>query len=246
MPHFDLKAIIEAVGYVGIFFIVFAESGLFFGFFLPGDSLLFTAGFLASTGLFDIWLLMLLCVVAAVSGDSVGYAFGRRFGRKLYERPDSRWFKRKHLLTAETFYEKHGGKTIILARFLPLIRTFAPIVAGAANMHYRRFVMYNVVGGVLWGAGVTFAGYVLGATIPDVDRYLIPIILLIVVISVLPSAWHVWNEHGEEILEYLRTRRKAKSGSAGAPADQPLAVSTATPVSSAKAPAPDRSTTGHG
>jgi membrane-associated protein len=203
----DLEDLIRAVGYVGLFAIVFAESGLFFGFFLPGDSLLFTAGFLASEGYLDMPQLILVCVVAAILGDAVGYTFGRRVGRRLFERPDSRFFKKKHLMAAERFYEKHGGKTIILARFLPVIRTFAPIVAGLGNMQYRRFFVFNATGGLLWGGGVTLAGYLLGNTIPDIDRYLIPIILVIIVISVLPTALHVATSQREELLRMLRIRR---------------------------------------
>jgi membrane-associated protein len=205
----DPLEFIRAAGYVGLFIIVFAESGLLIGFFLPGDSLLFTAGFLASQGVFDIVVLVLLFMVAAITGDSVGYAFGYRVGRRLFERPDSRFFKRKHLLATEAFYEQHGGKTIILARFLPVVRTFAPIVAGVAHMKYRRFLMYNVAGGILWGAGVPLAGYWLGSVIPDVDKYLIPIVLAIIVISVLPTALHIWKEHREELLQTLPWRRGA-------------------------------------
>lgn len=190
----DLSELIITAGYVGIFAVIFAESGLLIGFFLPGDSLLFTAGFLASQGYFSLPLLCVLCAVGAIAGDSVGYAFGRRVGRRLFMREDSRLFKKRHLERAEAFYEKHGAKTIVLARFMPVVRTFAPIVAGISLMNYRRFVTYNIVGGLLWGVGVTVAGYVLGSTIPDVDKYLLPIIVVIVVVSVLPSAIHLLRE----------------------------------------------------
>ncbi len=192
--HWDLAEIIKAIGYVGVFGIVFAESGLFFGFFLPGDSLLFTAGFLASQGFFDISILTILVVVGAISGDSVGYWFGRKMGQKVFNKKDSFFFKKDHLDKAHAFYEKHGGKTIILARFMPMVRTFAPIVAGAANMTYRKFISYNVIGGLLWGAGVTLAGYVLGNTIPNADKYLLPIIFVIIAVSVTPPAYHVLKE----------------------------------------------------
>lgn len=192
--HFDLPELIKTVGYFGIFFIVFAESGLFFGFFLPGDSLLFTAGFLASQGYLNFPLLALLVSVAAITGDSVGYTFGHKLGKKLFEKEESRFFKKSHLMKAHAFYEKHGGKTLIMARFMPLVRTFAPIVAGAANMTYKHFLAYNVIGGILWGVGVTSAGYFLGQVIPDVDKYLLPIIVLIVLVSVAPAAWHVLKE----------------------------------------------------
>lgn len=188
--HFDLVELVKAVGYVGVFGIVFAESGLFFGFFLPGDSLLFTAGFLASQGFLNFPLLVILCVAGAILGDSVGFSFGKKLGAKLYNKDDSKFFKKEHLEKAHAFYEKHGGKTIILARFMPFVRTFAPIVAGAANMEYSKFLSFNIIGGILWGMGVTTAGYVLGQVIPDVDKYLIPIILLIIIASVAPPAYH--------------------------------------------------------
>src|SRR5919199_1372896 len=155
--HFDLQQIIIAFGYLGVWAIIFAESGLFFGFFLPGDSLLFTAGFLASQGVFDawggIWTLSLLCGVAAILGDSTGYAFGKRVGPRLFNRDDSRWFHKRHLRRAHDFYERHGGKAIVLARFMPFVRTFAPIVAGMGAMNYPRFLFFNVVGGVVWAFG---------------------------------------------------------------------------------------------
>jgi len=183
-----LDTILPAIGYLGIFVIVFAESGLLIGFFLPGDSLLFTAGFLASQNVFDIRILALLCFTAAVIGDSVGYAIGHKLGRKLFRKPDSFFFHPDHLIRAEKFYEKHGKKTIILARFLPVIRTFAPVVAGIGNMKYKTFLAYNIIGGFLWAVLLPFAGYYLGKTIPDVDKYLLPIIGLIIVLSVLPQA----------------------------------------------------------
>jgi membrane-associated protein len=195
---FDLETLIKTAGYtlghLIIFAIVFAESGLLVGFFLPGDSLLFTAGFLASQGHLNIVLLVVGCVIAAVAGDQVGYATGRRFGRRLFEREDSRFFHKQNLRRAEAFYEKHGGKALILARFVPVVRTFTPIVAGISAMEYRRFVTYNVVGGVLWAVGIPIGGYILGSLIPSVDRYLLPIIGAIVLISVLPGAWHLLME----------------------------------------------------
>ncbi len=188
--HFDLTEIIKTVGYVGIWAIVFTESGLLFGFFLPGDSLLFTAGFLASQGFLNIWILMLGCFIAAVTGDSVGYYIGHRYGKRLFNKEDSLLFHKDHLVKAEKFYEKHGGKTIILARFMPFIRTFAPVVAGIGNMKYSSFLTYNLIGGFLWAAGVTYAGYILGNLIPDVDKYLLPAIGLIVIASVSPAIYH--------------------------------------------------------
>lgn len=183
-----LDTLLPAIGYLGIFAIVFAESGLLIGFFLPGDSLLFTAGFLASQNIFDIRVLTLLCFIAAVVGDSVGYAIGHKFGRRLFRKQESFFFHPDHLIRAEKFYEEHGKKTIILARFLPVIRTFAPVVAGIGNMRYKTFLTYNMIGAFLWAVLLPLAGYYLGKTIPDVDKYLLPIIAVIIVLSILPQA----------------------------------------------------------
>ena len=186
-----LEEFIKNVGYVGLLAIVFAESGLFFGFFFPGDSLIFTAGFLASQGFFDILPLVVLLAIAAISGDSVGYWFGRKTGKKIFNREDSLLFHKRNLIAANNFYKKHGGKTIILARFIPAVRTFAPIVAGAADMHYPTFLSYNVFGGLFWVMGMGLGGYFLGKSIPNVDRYLLPIIALIIFLSVLPGILHL-------------------------------------------------------
>jgi membrane-associated protein len=201
MFHFDLRELIITVGYVGLFAIIFAESGLLIGFFLPGDSLLFTAGFLASQQvdgkpILSLPILLIVCFTAAVLGDSVGYTFGRRVGRRLFQREDSLLFHKKHIVRAQQFYEKHGPKTIVLARFIPIVRTFAPIVAGIGEMEYRKFVTYNIVGGVLWAIGVTVAGYFLGTQIdPEaIDKYLLPIIFLIIFVSVLPAVIHVLRD----------------------------------------------------
>lgn len=182
----DLISLIEAIGYVGVFGIVFAETGLFLGFFLPGDSLLFVAGFLASQGLFSLPILLVGLFLAGVLGNVFGYEFGRRIGPKIFSREDSLIFKKAHALKAQAFYDKHGPKTIVLARFMPIVRTFAPIVAGVANMRYRTFFIYNLIGSLLWTLGLVLMGYTLGSVI-DVDRYLLPIILLIVVLSFLPA-----------------------------------------------------------
>lgn len=173
--------------------IVYAESGLFFGFFFPGDSLLFTAGVLASQGMMPIVILAIGCFVAAVLGDSTGYWFGHTFGRKIFESGKLPLVKKHHIEVAEEFYKKHGKKTIILARFIPAVRTFAPIVAGIGKMDYRTFISYNIIGGLLWGVGMTLGGYFLGSLIPadQVDKYLLPIIFLIIVLSVIPALWHV-------------------------------------------------------
>jgi len=210
---FNLVSLIKTAGYLGVAGIVFAESGLFFGFFLPGDSLLFTAGFLASQGFLNIVILLPLIFIAAVAGDSVGYAFGRRMGPKIFKRQDSLWFHRDHLARAEKFYEKHGGKTIILARFMPIVRTFAPIVAGVGKMRYSTFIAYNLIGGLLWSFGLTGAGYFLGSTIPDIDKYLLPIILGIILLSASPVLWHLFKEKEprERLIQLLKGRLNLKS-----------------------------------
>lgn len=190
---FNLIPFIKAIGYLGIFGVVFAESGLFVGFFLPGDSLLFTAGFLASRGFLNITMLVILSIIGAISGDSVGYLFGKKIGTKIFSKEDSLLFHKDNIRRAEAFFAKHGSKTIILARFVPVVRTFAPILAGVGSMHYRTFISYNVVGGLIWGAGVPLLGYYLGNSIPNIDRYLLPIIILIVIVSISPSFSHLYR-----------------------------------------------------
>src|SRR5680860_98240 len=202
----DLKELIEAVGYVGLFVIIFAETGLLIGFFLPGDSLLFTAGFVASQDILNIWVLIPVCFIAAVTGDAVGYAFGKRVGRNLFKKEESRFFKPANLVRAEAFMETKGGMAIILARFIPFARTFVPIVAGISSMKYPRFLMYNVVGAILWAIGLPLAGYYLGSAIPNIEHYLLPVVLLVIILSLIPSSYHVWKEHGNEIK--LMTRRQ--------------------------------------
>jgi membrane-associated protein len=196
--HFDLQSLIRTAGYLGVWAIIFAESGLLIGFFLPGDSLLFVAGFIASTpnSPFNIVILTVGFWIAAVAGDNVGYSTGYRFGRKLFRREESWFFHKKNLVKAQNFYAKHGKKTIILARFLPIVRTFAPIVAGIGSMNYRVFFIYNVVGGTLWAIGLTLLGYFLGRWIPSdlMEKYLILIIVMIVITSLLPSVWHLYQE----------------------------------------------------
>lgn len=184
--HLDLPAFVSAIGYAGILAIVFAESGLFFGFFLPGDSLLFTAGLLASQGFFNIWLLIGLVILCAIGGAVVGYAFGNKVGARLFSREDSFWFHKRHVQRAEAFYEKHGKQTIILARFIPVVRTFAPIVAGIGKMEYKTFFTYNVIGAILWGTGLTLAGYFLGQVVPNAADYLFGIVVAIIFVSFLP------------------------------------------------------------
>jgi membrane-associated protein len=199
----DLVELIKTIGYVGVFAIVFAESGLFFGFFFPGDSLLLTAGLLASRGFLDYWILMPGVFIAAVLGDNVGYWFGNKVGPPIFNRPNSRFFKRKNLLKAKEFYDKYGAITITAARFMPFIRTFAPIVAGAVSMNYRTFIIFNFLGAVLWGIGVTTLGYVLGlwfGTVEGIDHYFTLLVLAFFFIPGLPTVWHVWKENKDEIL----------------------------------------------
>jgi membrane-associated protein len=193
------RHLIETVGLLGIFGVVFAESGLFFGFFLPGDSLLFTAGLLASQGYFNIFILVLGSMVCAIVGDSVGYAFGKKVGPALFSREDSLFFKKQHAIKARDFYEKYGVKTIILARFIPIVRTFAPIVAGIGDMKYRTFVTYNIIGGILWVFSMTLLGYFLGATVPGIDKYLHYIIIGIIFVSFIPVFIEVIKAYREKL-----------------------------------------------
>lgn len=200
----DPDYLIETFGLIGILTIVFAESGLLIGFFLPGDSLLFTTGLLVTTGKYltqPLWLVCLLIVLAAVIGDQVGYLFGRKVGPSLFKRPDSRLFKQENVEKAHEFFEKYGPKSLVLARFVPIVRTFTPIIAGVSQMNYRSFVIFNIIGGTLWGAGVTLLGASLGK-VDFVHAHIESILILIVLLSVLPI-----------VIEYLRARRSSDRGS---------------------------------
>ena len=190
------KHLIEALGTIGLFAVVFAESGLLVGFFLPGDSLLFTAGLFASQGRLNLPVVLVGCFVAAVAGDQVGYVIGRRAGPAVFRRPDSRFFHRRNVDRARAYFEEHGSKTIVLARFVPVVRTFVPVVAGVGRMDYRRFLTFNVVGGLLWAVGVTSLGYALGESVPDIDRWLLPIILVIGAVSFVPVIREVLKMRG--------------------------------------------------
>ena len=190
----DPILIIKTVGLLGIIFIIFAETGLFFGFFFPGDSLLFTAGILASQHIFNIYYLVIFCIFAAIIGDSMGYWSGKKYGRKLFERDAGFFFKKQRIYDAEKFYEKYGKYTIIVARFVPIIRTFAPIVAGIGSMQYSTFISYNILGGVLWVLLVTLLGYTLGSMITNPDNYIIPIAILIIFISFIPIILKIVKE----------------------------------------------------
>ncbi|MFJ5827726.1 DedA family protein [Streptomyces sp. NPDC093089] len=196
----DPDYLIQTFGLIGVLVIVFAESGLLIGFFLPGDSLLFTTGLLVTTGKLDtpLWLVCTLVVVAAVVGDQVGYLFGRKVGPSLFKRPDSKLFKQENVEKAHEFFEKHGPKSLILARFVPIVRTFTPIIAGVSRMNYRSFITFNIIGGVLWGAGVTLLGASLGK-IDFVHKHIEMILVGIVLISVIPV-----------VVELLRARSQSK------------------------------------
>jgi len=204
---FELDSLLRTVGYAGIFAIVFAESGLLAGFFLPGDSLLFTAGFLASQGVFNIVILCIGTFIAAVVGDSVGYHFGKRVGPRAFNKEDSLVFSKQNVEKSQAFFEKHGGKSIILARFVPLGRTFVPVIAGIGKMEYKRFLLFNVFGGFIWAVGVTLLGYFLGNVIPDVDKYLLPIAALIIIITILPGLWHLLKDQEKRAM-YLSHAKK--------------------------------------
>ncbi|OGI22443.1 MAG: hypothetical protein A2808_02995 [Candidatus Moranbacteria bacterium RIFCSPHIGHO2_01_FULL_55_24] len=194
----DLVSLIQVVGYLGLFAIVFAETGLFLGFFLPGDSLLFIAGFLAGQEIFSLPLLLTLLIIAAITGNLAGYEFGRRVGPRLFSREDSLLFKKSHAFRAQAFYERYGAKTIVLARFMPIVRTFAPIVAGVAKMNFRAFFLYNLIGGISWVVVLVLLGYFLGS-VPFVHDHLEPMILLVVFLSILPG-----------IIGYIRERRAGR------------------------------------
>ena len=195
----DPQQLILWGGYVGLFAIVFTETGLMFGFFLPGDSLLVTAGLFAAKGDLDIVLLNVLLIVAAITGDATGYLIGRRMGPALYRREDSRFFRRAHLIKTRLFYEKHGGKTIVIARFIPIIRTFAPVVAGVAGMPYRRFAIFNIAGGIGWVISMTMTGFLLGRLVPNIDKHIEVMILTVIAISFIPAVIHSWKERKEKL-----------------------------------------------
>ncbi len=184
----DPEHLLATFGTIGLILVIFAETGLLVGFFLPGDSLLFTAGLLASQGKMNLAVVLLGCFAAAVIGDQVGFLFGRKVGPALFRRPDSRLFKQDHVVRAQEFFDRHGPKTIVLARFVPVVRTFTPVLAGVGNMHYRTFITYNVVGALIWAVGVTLVGYALGTVIPSIDRYLLPAIGVIILLSLIPVA----------------------------------------------------------
>jgi membrane-associated protein len=195
--RYGLDDLIRWGGYVILVAIVFTETGLLIGFFLPGDSLLITAGLVAATGVLNIWWLTVLLSVAAIVGDSVGYAIGRRLGPRLFTRPKSLLFNPAHIERTRVFYARHGAKTIVIARFVPIIRTFAPVVAGVGEMQYRRFIFYNVAGGIGWVVSMTWAGYLLGQAIPNINDHIHIVVAIVIVLSVIPI-----------IVELVRERRR--------------------------------------
>jgi membrane-associated protein len=197
---YSLDSLIRWGGYAVLIAIVFAETGLLVGFFLPGDSLLVTAGLVAATGALNIWWLNVVLIVAAVVGDSVGYAIGRRIGPRLFTREKSLLFNPAHVERTRRFYERHGAKTIVIARFVPIVRTFAPTVAGVGQMEYRRFIFYNVAGGVGWVVSMTWAGYLLGHSVPNIGDHIHVVVAIVIVLSLIPIA-----------VELLRERRRRLS-----------------------------------
>ncbi len=197
-------------GLIAIGATIFAESGLLIGFFLPGDTLLFGAGILASQGTLPIDWLLVVVIVSAIAGDNVGYSIGQRTGKKLFKKKESLLFQHEHIERAEKFYETHGGKTIILARFIPIVRTFAPVVAGIGSMSRRRFLIFNAIGGILWGGGVTLAGYWFGSRVPWVEHYITPVILGVVLLSVAGSLTHLMKDKSNRKL-LMRKLRNIRS-----------------------------------
>ena len=196
----SLDDLIRWGGYVVLVAIVFTETGLLVGFFLPGDSLLITAGLVAAGGGLNIWWLNGLLIVAAIVGDSVGYAIGWRVGPRLFTREKSLVFNPRHVERTRRFYERHGSKTIVIARFVPIVRTFAPVVAGVGQMQYRRFLLYNILGGVGWVLSMTWAGYLLGRAIPNVDRYMHLIVIIVIILSVIPIGVEILKERRRRVV----------------------------------------------
>ena len=206
----DVPHLVKTAGYIGVFAIVFAETGLLVGFFLPGDSLLFTAGILASQGYLNVGWLCAGLFVAALLGDNVGYQIGKHAGPKLFTRPKSLLFNPEHLKRSHDFFEKHGGKAVIIARFVPVVRTFSPVVSGLARMKYVSFIFYSVIGALLWAVGLTLLGYWLGQTVPDIEKYIIPGIIIIILLSISPGIYHVLKskESRAALLSVLKKRKQ--------------------------------------
>ena len=198
----DIKELVRWAGYPGLAVIVFSETGLLVGFFLPGDSLLVTAGLFAAAGFFDITVLVFLLIVAAILGNSTGYFIGRKGGQALYAKEESRFFKKQHLIKTREFYEHYGPVTIVMAQFMPFARTFAPVVAGIAEMKYARFASFNVIGAIAWITSMLLIGYFLGSTIPNIDKNIHLVILAVIVLSLLPA-----------LIKYVQVRMSARKAS---------------------------------
>ena len=195
---YDVRGLVEWGGTLLVCVVVFVETGMFVGFFLPGDSLLVTAGVFAGAGHMKLAELLSLVTLCSIAGDQLGYLIGRKAGENLYTREDSRFFKKRHLESAHEFYERFGGKTIIIARFVPIIRTFCPPVAGAAKMRYRRYLAYDIIGGFLWVWSMVLVGYTLGRTVPNVDKKIHYIIAGVIVVSLIPAAYQAWKARGSK------------------------------------------------
>jgi membrane-associated protein len=198
---YNVPELIRLGGLLGLVLVVFAETGLMIGFFLPGDSLLVTAGLFAAKGDLDIVWMNIALSAAAIIGDATGYWIGYRAGKALYNRPNSFFFRRDHLIKTHEFYERHGGKTIVIARFMPILRTFAPVVAGAAEMTYRRFAVYNIAGGIGWVLSMTLTGYFLGRAVPDLEKHIHIVVAVVIFLSLLPA-----------IIEWARARMQSRTG----------------------------------
>ena len=209
--HFltDVRGLVQAGGYIALAIIVFTETGLMIGFFLPGDSLLVTAGLFAAKGDLNIVFLNVLLMTCAILGDATGYYIGKKLGPALFRKEDSLLFKKKHLIATHEFYERHGGKTIIIARFVPIVRTFAPVVAGMAGMGYRRFALFNIVGGIGWVFSMTMLGYGLVTMFPATEQHIEKVIIIVIFLSLLPG-----------VFEWMRARSRAKKARATVPTDQ--------------------------
>jgi len=202
---YDVRGLVEWGGTLMVCIIVFVETGMFVGFFLPGDSLLVTAGVFAGAGQLKLAWLLALVTLCAIAGDQLGYLIGWKAGASLFKREDSRFFRKKHLERAHEFYEKYGGKTIILARFVPIIRTFCPPVAGAAGMKYPRYLVYDIFGGICWVWSMILLGYTLGRTVPNIDKRIHYVIAVVIVVSLLPAAYHAWKARTERTAPPLKT-----------------------------------------
>lgn len=194
MNILDPVSIIETAGYVGLALVIFSETGVLLGFFLPGDSLLFTAGFLASSGLIDLKIVIIISFIMAVLGDGVGYYLGKKYGHQIFKKTDSFFLNKEYIAKTENYFKKYGGETIIIARFIPIVRTIAPVMAGVGRVGYSKFFIYNVFGGLIWTILLPVAGYYFGKIIPDADKIILPVVFLIIAISFLPPIFTILKD----------------------------------------------------